>query len=74
MAKFYGQRTCTMDFTTFTQDYQQITHTIIAEMLHEENLLHEIDTIQISIHATDTYLFASKHENYCYFCMGFCIT
>ena len=34
-----------MDFTTFTQDYQQITHTIIAEMLHEENLLHEIDTI-----------------------------
>ena len=55
-----------MDFTTFTQDYQQITHTIIAEMLHEENLLHEIDTIQISIHATDTYLFASKHENYYY--------
>ena len=48
MAKSYGQRTCTMDFTTFTQDYQQITHTIIAEMLHEENLLHEIDTIQIS--------------------------
>ena len=45
MGKSHGQRTCTMDFTTFTQDYQQITHTIIAEMLHEENLLHEIDTI-----------------------------
>ena len=36
-----------MDLTTFIQDYDQITHTNIAEMLHEGNLLHEIDTIQI---------------------------
>ena len=48
MDKFYGQRTCTLDATTCTQDYYQINHTTVAEMLYEENLLHEIDTIQIS--------------------------
>ena len=48
MDKFYGQRTCTLDATTCTQDYHQINHTTVAEMLYEENLLHEIDTIQIS--------------------------
>ena len=48
MDKFYGQRTCTLDATTCTQDYYQINHATVAEMLYEENLLHEIDTIQIS--------------------------
>ena len=48
MDKFYGQRTCTLDATTCTSDYYQINHTTVAEMLYEENLLHEIDTIQIS--------------------------
>ena len=46
--KFYGQRTCTLDITVFTQDYHTITHTTVAEMLQEEGLLHEIDTMQIS--------------------------
>ena len=46
--KFYGQRTCTLDTTAFIQDCHTITHTIVAEMLHEEGLLHEIDTTQIS--------------------------
>ena len=45
--KFYGQRTCTSDITVFT-DYHTITHTTVAEMLQEEDLSHEIDTIQIS--------------------------
>ena len=48
MDKFYGQRTCTLDATTCTQDYYEINHITVAEMLYEENLLHEIDTIQIS--------------------------
>ena len=48
MDKFHGQRTCTLDATTCTQDYYQINHTTAAEMLYEENLLHETDTIQIS--------------------------
>ena len=48
MDKFYGQRTCTLDATTCTLDYYQINHATVAEMLYEENLLHEIDTIQIS--------------------------
>ena len=48
MDKFHGQRTCTLDATTCTQDYYQINHATVAEMLYEENLLHEIDTIQIS--------------------------
>ena len=48
MKKFYGQRTCTLDATTCTQDYYQINHNTVAEMLYEENLLQEIDTIQIS--------------------------
>ena len=49
MAKFYGQRTCTLDITEFLPDsYHNITHTTIAKMLDEEDILHEIDTIQIS--------------------------
>ena len=48
MDKFFGQRTCTLDATTCTQDYYEINHITVAEMLYEENLLHEIDTIQIS--------------------------
>ena len=46
--KFYGQRTCTSDITVFTQDYHNITHSTVAEMLQEEDLLDEIDTTQIS--------------------------
>ena len=49
MAKFYGQRTCTPDIKEFLPDsYHNITQTTIAKMLDEEDILHEIDTIQIS--------------------------
>ena len=48
MAKFYGQRTFTLDIIVYISDYHKITHTTIAEMLHEENLLHNIDATQIS--------------------------
>ena len=48
MVKFYGKRTCTVDVTTCTQDYHEITHNTVAEMLHEEGLLPIIDTIHIS--------------------------
>ena len=49
MAKFYGQRTCTLDITEFLPDsYHNITHTTIAKMLDKEDILHETDTMQIS--------------------------
>ena len=59
--KFYGQRTYTLDITVFTQGYHTITHTTVAEMLQEEGLLHEIDTMQISTsHRYITICFKSR--------------
>ena len=63
MAKFYGKRTCTLEF--LPDSYHNITHTTIATMRDEEDILQEIDTLQISTcHRTDTHLSVSKHENY----------
>ena len=46
---FYVQRTCTVNISKYLPEgYHTITRTIVAQMLFEENYLHDIDTIQIS--------------------------
>ena len=46
---FHVQRTCTVNVSKYLpEDYHTKTRTIVAQMLFEENYLHDIDTIQIS--------------------------
>ena len=47
MTKFYGQRTCTLNIKEqLPNNYHDITHETIAELLHNEGILSETDTIQ----------------------------
>ena len=49
MTKFYGQRTCTLNIKEqLPNNYHDITHETIAELLHNEGILSKTDTIQIS--------------------------
>ena len=49
MAKFFGERTCTLHMTEYFPDtYNEITHSTLASMLQEEDYLQETYTIQIS--------------------------
>ena len=46
---FPGQGTCTVNISKYLpEDYHAMTRTAVAQMLSEENYLHDIDTIQIS--------------------------
>ena len=49
MAKFFGERTCTLNMTEYFPDtYNEIIHSTTASMLQEEDYLQETHTIQIS--------------------------
>ena len=49
MAKFYGMETCTTNLKEYLPDsYYDITDTIIAEMLVNEDYIDNVHTIQIS--------------------------
>ena len=49
MDYFQGVKTCTTNLENYLPDsYKEITHNTVAEMLMDDNYLHEIHTIQIS--------------------------
>ena len=49
MHVFHGERTCTVNISTYLpENYHDITHNTVAQMLAEEQFIEEIHTIQIS--------------------------